>query len=97
MVEVDIEKINNDFLSDARAILQILWTDMFNELLTLSKQGHYTPSLLVSKVRDYNRKWNKRAETEKYLLPDAFKTFVKKQLTEQSNFPPDFINALKYL
>lgn len=96
MIENNID-INSIILDHARDILQLLWTEMLNELNTLGRQGHFTPSLLVSKVRDYNRKWNIKADEDNLLLIDGFKTFAKKQLISQSKFGDDFIKALKYL
>ena len=95
-MEKDID-VNSIILDHARDILQVLWTEMLNELNTLGKQGHFTSSLLVSKVRDYNRKWNMKADEDNLLLIDGFKNFAKKQLIAQSKFGPDFIKALKYL
>lgn len=96
MIENKID-VNKIILEHARDILQVLWTEMLDELNTLGKQGYFTPSLLVSKVRDYNRKWNKKADEDNLLLVDGFKNFAKKQLIEQSKFGDDFIKALKYL
>ncbi len=89
--------VNTIILEHARDILQLLWIEMFEELNTLGQQGHFTPSLLVSKVRDYNRKWNQKVDEDTLLLPDGFKKFAKKQLIKQSKFGPEYITALKYL
>ena len=89
--------VNSIILDHARDILQVLWTEMLNELNTLGRQGHFTPSLLVSKVRDYNRKWNKKADEDNLLLTDGFKKFAKKQLIKQSKFGDEYITALRYL
>ena len=96
MKDKDID-VNNIILEHARDILQILWIEMLEELNTVGQQGHFTPSLLVSKVRDYNRKWNKKADEDNLLLVDGFKNFAKKQLIKHSKFGPEYITALKYL
>ena len=89
---------NEDKLADkAKEVLQELWSEMLAELDFLGKQGYFTPSLLVSKVRDYNRKWNKRADRLKFLQIDGFKKFAKRTLIDNSKFGNDFITALKYL
>ena len=92
-----MDDVNNFILEHAREYLQILWTEMLNELNNLGREGYFTPSLLVSKVRDYNRRWNKKAEEDKLLLSDGFKAFAKKQLINQSKFGQEYITALKYL
>ena len=89
--------VNNIILEHAREYLQTLWSEMLDELNILSQIVHITPSLLVSKVRDYNRKWNKKADEDNLLLPDGFKMFAKEQLIKQSKFGPEYITALKYL
>lgn len=92
-----MDNVNTIVLEYARDILQELWSEMLDELDTLGKQGRFTPSLLVSKIRDYNRKWNKKADENSLLLVDGFKKFAKKQMIENSKFGDDYINALKYL
>lgn len=87
----------DDLADKSRKILQSVWYEMLGELDTLGKQERFTPSLLVSKVRDYNRKWNKKAEELNYLKIDGFKMFAKRMLIEQSKFGDDYITALKYL
>lgn len=73
-----------------------LWADMSAELALYGEGGKFTPSLLVSKVRDYNRKWNTLAETNPFMKPDGFKVIAKRLLLENT-LSIEFQDALKYL
>ena len=80
--------------------LRNLWKQMSSELEKYgSGSGNFTPSLLVSKIRDYNRKWNKLAEDNQFMEPDGFKVAAKKLLSKEKGRPlgKEFQDALKYL
>ena len=74
-----------------------LKTELLKEILKASKENRLTGSLLVSKTRDYNRKWNKLAETHPDLIKDGFKAFAKKIFMEEPMFKSQFETSLKYL
>ena len=90
---IDVNKL---LLNDARELLKLLWFEMLEEINRLGS-SHFTPSLLISKIRDYNRRWNRKAEELLYLVPDAFKDFSKKQFMKELDLGEDLKNALKYL
>ena len=71
-----------------------LRTELFKEILKASKENRLTGSLLVSKTRDYNRKWNKLAEIHPDLIEDGFKVFAKKIFIEEYGADPDFVNDI---
>lgn len=72
-------------------------TELIKEILNASKEFRLTGSLLVSKIRDYNRKWNKLAETHPELIKDGFKAYAKKLFMEQPLFKDQYETSLKYL
>jgi len=84
----------DDFVTETASKLR---EEMFKEFLDAAREERLTGNLMVSKVRDYNRKWNKLAETHIELKPDGFKVFMKKELSEQAFFQDNFGSALKYL
>lgn len=74
-----------------------LWTEMWKECLALSKKGIFNPSIIISKIRDYNRKWNVFAESCDGPI-DGYKDIVKYKLIELNILPEDIQAAvLKYL
>lgn len=71
--------------------------EMLTEILAAAKENRLTGSLLVSKVRDYNRKWNKTAKIHPELQIDGFKKFAKREMLDQPSFKDLFESSLKYL
>ncbi len=86
-------EIDEFTLETAQKLLQEFW----KEMRLASTEGRLTSSLITSKARDYNRKWNKHAETHLGMKPDGFKEMIKKQLSEEPLFRDQFATALKYL
>ena len=74
-----------------------LWQEMWKELLVLTKKGIFNPSTIISKIRDYNRKWNTCVEDFDGPI-DGFKDIVKYKLIELDVLPEEIQTAvLKYL
>lgn len=98
LVQKTISEVEAEITMEVTEILRKLWREMYDELeLYGSGSGNFTPSLLISKIRDYNRKWNIMAETNKFMEPDGFKAAAKKLLTDKGPMGKQFKDALKYL
>ena len=97
-VEKIISEVEAEIKEEVTEIVQKLWAEMSAELeLYGSGRGEFTPALLISKIRDYNRKWNIIAETNKFMEPDGFKAIAKKLLYHSDPLGKQFQDALKYL
>ena len=72
-----------------------LLTELWIELQSVEKG--LTSSIIVSRVRDYNRKWNKLAEVHPDMKIDGLKDLIKKQMSETPLFRHQYPTALKYL
>lgn len=78
-------------------IAERLHKELFTEILKAAKEERLTGSLMVSKVRDYNRKWNELAETHSDMVVDGFKVYIKQEILKQPFFKARFESSLKYL
>jgi len=78
-------------------IAQSLITEFWTEIFSYAEDCRLTSSIIVSKARDYNRKWNKLAETHPDMEVDGLKELIKKQLSETPYFKDIYPTALKYL
>ena len=81
----------------ASDIFEDLWRELLSELSIREKLKQLTPSLVVSKTRDYNRKWNALADKNLELAPDGFLHLAKIQWGLIDIFPEEYKTALKYL
>ncbi len=87
--DVIVEKIEKEI----HETTQKLWKEMSDEM-SLHK---LTPSLFISKIRDYNVEWNKIAESNPFMKLDGFKILAKKLFSNGGPLPTELIDALKYL
>lgn len=78
-------------------IAQNLMTEFWEELQSVAEGKGLTSSIIVSRARDYNRKWNKLAETHPDIKIDGLKKLFKKQISETPLFRDQYPTALKYL
>ena len=76
---------------------QNLITEFWTEIYSASEDCRLTSSIIVSKARDYNRKWNKLAEAHPDMKVDGLKDLIKKQMNETPHFKDIYPTALKYL
>lgn len=78
-------------------IAQKLVTEFWTIIHSAAEEGRLTSNIIVSRVRDYNRKWNKLAEAHPDMKIDGLKELIKKQLNETPYFKDIYPTALKYL
>jgi len=76
---------------------QNLLTEFWTEIHSASEENRLTSSIITSKARDYNRKWNKLAVAHPDMKPDGLKDLIKKQLSETPYIRHMYPEALKYL
>jgi len=78
-------------------VAQNLITKFWTEIYSAVEECRLTSSIIVSRARDYNRKWNKFAETHPDMKIDGLKDLIKKQMNETPLFKDIYPTALKYL